>query len=118
MEAGAGGCIVSIPIDATGESFSLGALGGGARVTEAQLGEEPLDGVASIIEKRIDAPYRARGFRIDAQRWVVVADPIDLVVRVVLSGDDVTVVAASRERRLVVDDAVVPEEQLPEALAD
>src|SRR3954451_9571145 len=105
MEAGAGGCIVSIPIDATGESFSFGTLDDGTLIIEDQLGEGPLDGVASIIEKRIDAPYRARGFRIDAQRWVVVADPIDLVDLGALSGVDVTVVAASGERRLVVDDA-------------
>jgi hypothetical protein len=118
MEAGAGGCIVSIPIDAAGESFSFVTLDDGTLIIEDQAGEEPLDGVAAVIEKRIDAPYRARGFRIDAQRWVVVADPVDLVDLGTLAGDDVTVVAASGERRLVVDDAAVPIEQLPAALVE
>src|SRR3954469_25962198 len=116
MEAGAGGCIVSIPLDAAGESFSFVTLADGTLIIEDQQGEEPLDGVAAIIERRTDAPYRARGFRIDARRWVVIADPIDVLDLGTLQGEGVTVVAAGGERRLLVDGAVRPATDLPEAL--
>ena len=118
MEAGAGGCIVSIPLDAAGEVFSLVTLEDGTIIIEDQEGEEPLESVASVIERHIASPYRARGFRIDARRWVVIADPVDLVDLGTLDAADVTVVAVGGERRLVVDGAVRPETEIPAALLD
>jgi hypothetical protein len=118
MEAGRAGCIVSIPLDMTGESFAFVTLDDGTLIIEDQAGEEPLESVAAIIERRTDAPYRARGFRIDTQRWVVIADPVDLLDLGSLQGDAVTVVAAGGVRRFLVDDSVRPSSELPDALLD
>jgi hypothetical protein len=118
MEADAGGCIVSIPLDAAGESFSFVTLEDGTLVIEDQEGEEPLESVAAVIERRTASPYRARGFRIDAQRWVVIADPLDLVDLGTLAAGDVTVVAVGGERRFVLDGAVRPETEIPAALLE
>src|SRR5580765_1300523 len=118
MEAGADGCIVSIPLDVVGEAFSLVTLEDGTLIIEEQEGEEPLEGVAAIIERRTESPYRARGFRIDAQRWVVIADPVDLVDLGDTDGSEMTVVAAGGQRRLVVDGVVRPEVEIPGALLE
>src|SRR3954451_22951566 len=103
MEAGTRGCVVSIPLDATGESFSFVTLEDGTLIIEDQVGEEPLDGVAAIIERRTESPYRPRVFRIDAPLWVVIADPVDLVDLGDLDAVDVTLVAAGGERLFVLD---------------
>jgi hypothetical protein len=113
METGTSGCIISIPLEVAGESFAFVTLDDGTLIIEDQQGEEPLEGVASVIERRTDAPYRARGFRIDGSRWVVVADPIELIDLGELQGEAVTVVAIADERRLVVDGAALGSGQIP-----
>src|SRR4051795_4076739 len=118
MEASASGCVISIPLDVAGESFALVSLEDGSLIIEDQVGEEPLEPVATIVERRVDAPYRARGFRMDAARWVVVADPIDLIDLGALVGEQLSLVAIAGERRFVVDGATLWENAIPPDLAE
>src|SRR4051812_12311390 len=118
MENGASGCVVSMPLEVAGEAFAFVTLDDGSLIIEDQEGEEPLEHVAGVVERRIDRPYRARGFRVDASRWVVVVDPLDLSDFGTFAGEDVTLVAIAGERRLIVDDALRPAADIPDELAN
>jgi hypothetical protein len=117
MEDGPTGCVLSIPLEVGGEAFAFVTLEDGTLIIEDQQGEEPLEQVATLVERRIARPYRARGFRIDASRWLVVADVLDLYDFGTLAGEDVTLVAVAGERRLIVDDTLRPASEIPEELA-
>src|SRR4051794_39479545 len=117
MENGATGCVLSMPLEVVGEAFAFVTLDDGSLIIEDQQGEEPLEHVATVVERRVERPYRARGFRVDASRWVVVVDPLDLYDLGAFAGDDVTLVAIAGERRLIVDDVLRPATDIPEELA-
>jgi hypothetical protein len=117
MEDGASGCVLSIPLEIEGEAFAFVTLEDGSLIIEDQLGEESLEQVAAVVERRIERPYRARGFRADASRWVVIADVLDLYDFGTLTGEDVTFVAIGGERRLIVDGTLRPGSEIPAELA-
>jgi hypothetical protein len=117
MENGASGCVLSIPLEVGGEAFAFVTLEDGTLIIEDQQGDESLEQVATVVERRIERPYRARGFRIDASRWVVVADVLDLYDFGKLAGEDVTLVAVAGVRRLIVDNTLLPASEIPEELA-
>jgi hypothetical protein len=117
MEDGASGCVLSIPLAVAGEAFAFVTLDDGSLIIEDQQGEESLEQVATVVERRIERPYRARGFRLDDSRWLVVADPLELLDCGAFTGEDVTLVAVAGERRLIVDDVLRPPADIPEELA-
>src|SRR3954453_21033048 len=117
MENSASGCVLSMPLEVEGEAFAFVTLGDGSLIIEDQQGEEPLEHVATVVERRVERPYRARGSRVDASRWVVVAEPLDLYDFGAFAGEDVTLVAVGGERRLLVDDALRPPADIPDELA-
>src|SRR3954452_16757552 len=117
MEDGASGCVLSIPLEVEGEAFAFVTLEDGSLIIEDQLGEESLEQVAAVVERRIERPYRARGFRADATRWVVIADVLDLYDFGTLTGEDVTLVAIGSERRLIVDGTLRGDTEIPAELA-
>jgi hypothetical protein len=117
MEDGASGCVLSMPLELAGEAFAFVTLEDGSLIIEDQQGDETLEPVATVVERRVERPYRARGFRIDASRWLVVAEPLDLYDFGTFAGEDVTLVAVGGERRLIVDDALRPVADIPDELA-
>jgi hypothetical protein len=118
MEASATGCVISIPLELKGEAFAFVALADASLIIEDQQGEESLEQIAAVVERRVEAPYRARGFRIDERRFVVIADPIDVIELGSLQGDDLVFVALAGERRLVVDGFALAAPQIPPDLLE
>jgi hypothetical protein len=112
------GCVVSIPLALAGESFAFVALEDGSLIIEDQQGEEPLEPVATIVERRVTTPYRARGFRADAGRFLVIADPIDVIDLGTLVGESVQLVATASERRFTVDGVPVMQSPPPDLTAE
>jgi hypothetical protein len=109
------GCVISIPLEIAGEAFSFVVLDDGSLIIEDQAGEESLETVATVIERHVARPYRARGFR-GEERWVVVADAVELIDLGAFGEDDVTLVAIDGTRRFVVGGALRPESDIPDAL--
>jgi hypothetical protein len=113
MEASPSGCVVSIPLEARGEAFAFVSLPDSLLIIEDQVGEESLDSVATVVERRVEAPYRARGFRLDASRWIVIADPIDVIDLGAFQGEELTLTAVGGDHRLVVDGFALAAPQIP-----
>jgi hypothetical protein len=118
MEAGATGCVISIPLELEGEAFVFVTLADNSLIIEDQQGEEPLEPVATVVERRVEAPYRARGFRIDEGRFIVIADPIDVIDLGSLQGESLVLVALAGEHRVVVDGVALAAPQIPPDLLD
>jgi hypothetical protein len=110
--------VLSIPLELTGEAFAFVTLEDGSLIIEDEVGDESLEGVATVVERRLEPPYRARGFRAGASRWLVIADPVELADLGALAGEELTLVASGGQRRFVVDAIEHPASAIPPALAE
>jgi hypothetical protein len=73
-------------------------------IVEEQEGDSDLSVLADAIEKRLQAPYRARALRVDERRFVVVASEIETVELPGLDGEELVVFALPDGQRTAVLD--------------
>jgi hypothetical protein len=73
-------------------------------IVEEQEGDGDLGVLADAVEKRLEAPYRARALRVDERRFVVVAGQIETVELPGLDGEELVVFALPDGQRTVVLD--------------
>lgn len=73
-------------------------------IVEEQEGDGDLSVLADAVEKRLQAPYRARALRVDERRFVVVASEIETVEVPALDGEELVVFALPDGQRTAVLD--------------
>jgi hypothetical protein len=73
-------------------------------IVEEQEGDGDLSVLADAVEKRLQAPYRARALRVDERRFVVVASEIETVELPGLDGEELVVFALPDGQRTAVLD--------------
>jgi len=73
-------------------------------IVEEQEGDSDLGILADAIEKRLQAPYRARALRVDERRFVVVASGIETVELPGFDGEELVVFALPDGQRTTVLD--------------
>jgi hypothetical protein len=73
-------------------------------IVEEQEGDGDLGVLADAVDKRLEAPYRARALRVDERRFVVVASQIETVELPGLDGEELVVFALPDGQRTVVLD--------------
>ena len=83
-------------------------------IVEDQEGDSDLGALADAVEKRLQAPYRARALRGDGQRFVVVAGEIETVELPGLDGEELVVFALPDGQRTAVLDGARYELASPE----
>jgi len=99
------GVVVSlIAPEITGDYAVFVALPERLIIVEEQEGDSDLGTLADAIEKRLQAPYRARALRVDERRFVVVAGQIETVELPGLDGEELVVFALPDGQRTAVLD--------------
>jgi len=73
-------------------------------IVEEQEGDSDLGVLADAVEKRLQAPYRARALRVDDRRFVVVAGEIETIELPGLDGEELVVFALPDGQRTAVLD--------------
>jgi hypothetical protein len=110
------GVVVSLLApDVAGDYAVFVALPERLIIVEEQEGDSNLGVLADAVEKRLQAPYRARALRVDGQRFVVVASEIETVELPGLDGEELVVFALPDGQRTAVLDGVRYELASPEA---
>ncbi|MGA9762657.1 MAG: hypothetical protein WBQ14_09560 [Gaiellaceae bacterium] len=99
------GVVVSlIAPDVAGDYAVFVALPERLIIVEEQEGDSDLGVLADAVEKRLQAPYRARALRVDGRRFVVVASEIETVELPGLGGEELVVFALPDGQRTAVLD--------------
>jgi len=99
------GVVVSLLApDVAGDYAVFVALPERLLIVEEQEGDSDLGILADAIEKRLQAPYRARALRVDERRFVVVASGIETVELPGLDGEELVVFALPDGQRTAVLD--------------
>jgi hypothetical protein len=115
---GARGVVVSLLApDVAGDYAVFVALPERLIIVEEQEGDSDLGVLADVVEKRLQAPYRARALRVDGQRFVVVAGEIETVELSGLDGEELVVFALPDGQRTAVLDGARYELASPEVEA-
>lgn len=110
------GVVVSLlASDVAGDYAVFVALPERLIIVEEQEGDSDLGVLADAVEKRLQAPYRARALRVEGQRFVVVASEIETVELPGLDGEELVVFALPDGQRTAVLDGVRYELASPEA---
>jgi len=100
------GVVVSLLApDVAGDYAVFVALPERLLIVEEQEGDSDLGILADAVEKRLEAPYRARALRVDERRFVVVASEIETVELPGLDGEELVVFALPDGQRTAVLDA-------------
>lgn len=104
-DAGETGVVVSlIAPDVAGDYAVFVALPERLIIVEEQEGDGDLGVLADAVEKRLQAPYRARALRVDERRFVVVASEIETIEVLALDGEELVVFALPDGQRTAVLD--------------
>jgi hypothetical protein len=112
------GVVVSlIAPDIAGDYAVFVALPERVLIVEEQEGDSDLGILADAIEKRLQAPYRARALRVDERRFVVVAGAIETVELPGLDGEELVVFALPDGQRTAVLDGASYQLASPEVEA-
>lgn len=99
------GVVVSLLApDVAGDYAVFVALPERLIIVEEQEGDSDLSVLADAVEKRLQAPYRARALRVDGRRFVVVASEIETVELPGLGGEELVVFALPDGQRTAVLD--------------
>ena len=99
------GVVVSLLApDVAGDYAVFVALPERLIIVEEQEGDSDLGVLADAVEKRLQAPYRARALRVDGRRFVVVASEIETVELPGLGGEELVVFALPDGQRTAVLD--------------
>ena len=99
------GVVVSLLApDVAGDYAVFVALPERLIIVEEQEGDSDLGVLADAIEKRLQAPYRARALRVDERRFVVVAGEIETIELPGLGGEELVVFALPDGQRTAVLD--------------
>ncbi|MHB8059916.1 MAG: hypothetical protein ACYDHO_03690 [Gaiellaceae bacterium] len=99
------GVVVSLLApDVAGDYAIFVALPERLLIVEEQEGDGDLSVLADAVEKRLQAPYRARALRVDERRFVVVASEIETVELPGLDGEELVVFALPDGQRSAVLD--------------
>lgn len=83
-------------------------------IVEEQEGDSDLGALADAVEKRLQAPYRARALRVDERRLVVVASEIETIELPGLDGEELVVFALPDGQRTAVLDGARYELERPD----
>jgi hypothetical protein len=112
------GVVVSLLApDVAGDYAVFVALPERLLIVEEQEGDSDLGILADAIEKRLQAPYRARALRVDERRFVVVASQIETVELPSLDGEELVVFALPDGQRTAVLDGLSYQPISPEVEA-
>jgi hypothetical protein len=99
------GVVVSLLApDVAGDYAVFVALPERLIIVEEQEGDRDLGVLADAVEKRLQAPYRARALRVDERRFVVVASEIETIELPGLDGEELVVFALPDGQRTAVLD--------------
>ena len=112
------GVVVSLLApDVAGDYAVFVALPERLLIVEGQEGDSDLGVLADAVEKRLQAPYRARALRVDERRFVVVAGEIETIDLPGLDGEELVIFALPDGQRTVVLDGARYELASPEVEA-
>jgi hypothetical protein len=112
------GVVVSLLApDVAGDYAIFVALPERLLIVEEQEGDSDLSVLADAVEKRLQAPYRARALRVDERRFVVVASEIETVELPGLDGEELVVFALPDGQRTAVLDGASYQLSNPEVEA-
>ena len=109
------GVVVSLLApDIDGDYASFVSLPDSLLIIEDYEGTSELAALADAVEKRLQAPYRARALRVDERRFVVVANEIETVELPGVVGEELLVFALPDGERVAVLDGVKSDMKRPE----